>query len=107
MCDDTKTTIDNDVPEAVKSTITIHRYGIRPFNMEEQCIQMHDGAEILHATDAMLWARVDTSKPVVDRRIVFVRTGKEIIDGDMGKYIATVEYHHRVRHLFDCGIAKS
>jgi hypothetical protein len=106
MSDDTKTSIDNDILEPAKSTITIFRYSVDSFHdttVNGQYIEMHEGAEIIHVHGEQLWARVDTSKPIVKRHIVSCRTGGPAVERRVGNYIGTVTHHTSVRHLFDCG----
>jgi hypothetical protein len=105
MSDDTQTTIDNNLPEPTKATITILRYSVDSFHdtTDGQYIEMHEGAEIIHVYGEQLWARVDTSKPIVKRHIVSCRTGGPAVERSIGNYIGTVTHHTSVRHLFDCG----
>jgi len=106
MNDPINTSVDNDIPEPVKSTVTILKYKIDPFSVDNSYVKMPDGAEIIHAHNDVLWARVDMSKPVVERRIVALATGEPILDDEMGTHIATVFMAGQVRHLYDCGVTR-
>lgn len=101
-----KTSVDNAIPEPVKSTVTILKYEIDPFTIDHNYVKMPDGAEILHAHGNLIWARVDMSKPIVERRIVALATGEPILPDEMGQHIATVFHSGQVRHLYDCGLTR-
>jgi antitoxin component HigA of HigAB toxin-antitoxin module len=62
---------------------------------EEQVIKMPEGAEILTIQNqygmACLWAKVNPSNPLVDRKIYVYGTGQNVPE-QVKNYIATVQY---------------
>ncbi|MCK9567485.1 hypothetical protein M0R72_00885 [Candidatus Pacearchaeota archaeon] len=102
--DQINTAVDNIVP--IKSTVTIFKYRIDPFSMDDSYVKMPEGAEIICAHGDFIWARVDTSKPEVERRIVVLCTGEPILPDEMGEHIATIFQGGQVRHLYDCGVTR-
>lgn len=72
--------------------LTIHKYYYNGF--EE--VSMVEGAKILDIQwqdrDIVIWAEVDTDKPIVIRRFEFIGTGFEIeTPSESRKYITTVQ----------------
>ncbi len=67
---------------------------------------MHKGAKILKLAHKkslpIIWAEVNTERPVVKRLIRTFETGEELID-EPGEYLGTVEMLGRVFHCFDGG----
>ena len=68
-------------------------------------IQLPEGAEILtiqYQNGCLyLWAKVDTTKSLVNRHIEVFRTGYEILEDMKYKYITTIQYSGYVWHYFE------
>jgi hypothetical protein len=104
------TEIYNTIPDPILDTlpvakIFIHRYelGSLPY------IEMPAGAKIIHTYGSLsrisIWALVDSTQPIVKRRIAQIVTGQEIPLEDLGVFIATINLGGgQIRHLFDCGV---
>lgn len=70
---------------------TIYKYRI---NTSESSVDLPEGAEILSVGEqdnrVYLWARVDTDKPLVPRRIYVIGTGFSLDLGTEPRYVGTV-----------------
>ena len=104
----TTTTINTDLPTKV-----VYKYEIDLTELNNY-IEMPDGAKILHTHGSMFWALVDTSKPMMKRRIVSIATGVPIDNNELvwnwkhiGSAASFSSLGGRVYHLFDCGNARS
>ena len=78
-----------------------------PLQMEgQQLIKMPVGAELLTVQvqndQPQIWARVDPTAPVADRRIIMVGTGHQFTDDDH-KYVGTFQLMGGgfIGHVFD------
>lgn len=73
-----------------------------------QAIKMHASAELLCVGEQdgvpMLWAKIDTDQPILERRIAIVGTARPI-EQPIQAYVGTVSLHFgkAVLHVFDCG----
>lgn len=72
--------------------IAVFKYPFRA--VDTQTLKMHEGAVILSAAmqrnTACVWARVDTSKPLVERIIHVLGTGHDVGGRKLGHFIGTV-----------------
>ncbi len=69
-------------------------------------VEMPKGSKILKLAHKksrpIIWAEVNTDKPIVKRLIRTFETGDELID-EPGYYLGTVEILGRIFHCFDGG----
>lgn len=86
---------------------TIYKYDL-PASEHEFSVSMPEGAQLLTAQIQRdvpcVWALVDTTKPVQERRFVVVGTGHELVGGSVGlKYVGTFQHFdgRLVLHLFE------
>lgn len=90
---------DEPAPEMV-----VYRYSFGNNFGLNGIIETHEGAQVIHVYGANIWMLVDTTKPLVRRKLSIIDTGVIIPKEDFGKHVGSISINGTVKHLFDCGV---